>query len=133
MSRAGRILELFGQSAGANLDLNNKVAMKCRSCGYMKSMPFGILAPQGTISNIGESYLDKPLPDEKKMVKPNARGKDAVYPDAEDVSTRLTDQKCPKCGDMMEVHFTSSRVMGGQSGPRAQTAPGGALSGGAYH
>jgi len=49
------------------------------------------------------------------------------------VGEKKKEHKCKKCGGMMEVHVSSARVMGGQSGPRAQTAPGGAISGGAYH
>ena len=109
MSRAQQILELFGNIGGANLRLekDNKY-MKCRSCGHIATFPSGVYGTDG----LGDSTR-APLVGEG----------DSAHP---------TNHKCPKCKGMMEVHFTSARVMGGQSGPRAQTAPGGALSGGAY-
>ena len=107
MSRAQQILELFGDIGGANLKIKkDSKYLKCQSCGYTATFPSGVYGTDG----LGDTTRAQLLGEKKKK-----------------------EYKCEKCGGVMEFRSTSARVMAGQSGPRAQTAPGGGLHGGAYH
>jgi ribosomal protein L44E len=162
MNRAQKILELFGDIGGSNLRLKkDQKYLKCQSCGYTATMPSGVYGTDGLgdttraplfgeCGDMIQHMMDKEK--EKKTGKFVDRGHMDYNPKTDKVERGFRDTpagkrkhakfmkesknkyKCEKCGGPMDefVSRTSSaRVM--QSGPRAQTAPGGGLHGGAYH
>lgn len=161
MSRAQKILELFGDIGGANLRLQkDQNYLQCQSCGYISSFPSGVYGTDGLGDStraplVGEcGDMLQHMADKAKAEKTGVyvdRGHMDYNPKTDRVEKGFRDtpagkrkhakfmkeekskHKCKKCGGIMEVHYSSARVMGGQSGPRAQTAPGGAFHGGAYH
>ena len=108
MTRAQKILELFGNIGGGELRLKRDSRMlQCQSCGHKRTFPSGVYGTDG----LGNSTR-APL---------SGAQVEGLY------------EKCEKCGKpMSEVHFSSARVMGGGMVNQGYAAPGGALSGGAY-